>query len=302
MPTDPTSFFVASAAAESLGQRLRVARTAQGMTVEEAAARLKLPAAIVEAMEADDHAVLGAPVYARGRLGNYARLLGLPASLVDVRFASGTVAPPPLVSAARDTRFERGLQHIARQGIYVVLTATIVLPVIWLATHHQLPQSNAALTTLDAPRIAAQPPKKPAVMQPAASEQTPVAASMAPFASYPTANESPATAQNAAPATSANAATAPAGTTATGGLQLRFSGDSWIELTAADGRVLERGMVEAGAVRDYRAGVVARVAIGNVNSVLVLQDGQPLDLSAFSHANVARFTLSSDGKFAPSGD
>jgi cytoskeleton protein RodZ len=292
----PTEFSPASVT--SLGQRLRVARTAQGLTVEDVAAQLKLPVAIVEAMESDDHAVLGAAIYARGRLGNYARLLGLPAALVDTQFASGTVPPPPLVSSSRDTRFERGLQRVGRQGIYVVLTATIVLPVIWLATHHQLPQSTASLTTLDAPPVTAQVAKKPAASQTATNEQAPVAASIAPFATYRSASttETAAAAQTAATATP-NAAAAP-----DGGLQLRFSGDSWIEVTAPDGHVLERGMVEAGTVRDYRNGVVGRLAIGNVNSVLVLQSGKPLDLSAFSRANVARFTLSPDGKPVPAGD
>jgi cytoskeleton protein RodZ len=296
MHTDSTPASAAFGSADSLGQRLRATRTAQGLSIEEAASRLKLPMAIVEAMEADDLAVLGAPVYARGRLGNYVRLLGLPASLVDVRFASGTVPPPPLVSAARDTRFERGLQRVARQGIYVVLTATIVLPVVWLATHHQLPHSNAALTTLDAPPVAAKVARKQAPMAP--TEQTPVAASMAPFASYRAAGETSTAAQNTASATLSNPVTAPTGN----GLQLRFSGGSWVELIGTDGHVVERGMIEAGSVRDYRTGAIAHVVIGNASSVRVLQDGQAIDLFAFSHANLARFTLSSDGKIAPSGD
>jgi cytoskeleton protein RodZ len=263
--------------------------------------------AVIVAMERDDHAILGAPVYARGRLGNYARLLGIPAAAVDMQFADLVTALPALVSTTRDTRFERGLQRIVGRGMYVALTAIIVLPVIWVATHHQLPQSVASLTTLDAPPVPGQSAKKPAVVVTNAAQhnQPPVTASMAPFGSERLASQSEsagATTQTAVPAAPADTSTPSANTPVNTGLQLRFSGGSWVELIAADGRVVERGMIEAGSVRDYPIGAIARVKIGNTSSVLVLQNGQPLDIGPFEHANMARFTLSSDGKPAPAGD
>lgn len=297
-------------ATASLGERLREVRLAQNLTIEDVSARLKLPVAIVEAMERDDHGVLGAAVYARGRLGSYARLLGLPSVVVDAHFANAASVPPPLISATRNSRFERSLQRVARQGIYVVLTATIVLPVIWLATHNQLPQSTTSLTTLDAPPIAGHAAKNSianAATIPGVSQrsQPPVTASMAPFGSYP-ANSQPdgsvASAPTTTPSIATDASHATANIPAGAGLQLRFSGDSWVELVAADGHVIERGVVQAGAVREYPNGAIARVAIGDANSVFVLQNGRPLDLTQFLHANVARFTLSSDGKPAPVGN
>ena len=295
------------ASTASIGQRLRVARTTQGLSIADAAERLKLPAVIVEAMERDDRAVLGAAVFARGRLGNYARLVGLPQAIVDAQFTSGTVAPPPLVSSARDTRFERGLQRFARRGVAAVLTATIILPVIWLATRHGLPQTPEPLAVLDVSQAAGRHTAKPATRRTSPNPQPPVAASMAPFAGYrggaenePAAVQLPTTAATAA--TSAQATEAAVVAPDENGLQLRFDGDSWVELTGAGGQPIERGMIHAGSVRSYHTGAIARVVIGNVASVRVLQDGQPLDLSAFSHANLARFTLSSAGKPAPAAD
>jgi cytoskeleton protein RodZ len=296
-----------ASASTSLGSRLRAARLAQDLSIEDVGARLKLPTAIVAAMERDDHAVLGAAVYARGRLGSYARLLGIPTAAVDLQFANLVTAPPPLVSTTRDTRFERSLQRMVGRGMYVALTAIIVLPVIWVATHHQLPQSVASLTTLDAPPVPGQPAKKPAtvVTTSAQHNQPPVAASMAPFGSDHAASQAePAGAlpQATVPSVPAAANAASASIPASTGLQLRFSGNSWIELIAADGHVVEHGMVEAGSVRDYPTGAIARVMIGNTGSVMVSQNGQPLDITPFQHANMARFTLSSDGKPAPAGD
>lgn len=296
-----------ASASPSLGHRLRAARLAQSLTVEEVGARLKLSKAVIVAMEFDDHATLGAPVFARGRLGNYARLLGLPAAVVDAQFANRIVAPPPLVSTASDTRFERGLQRIARQGTYVVLTAIIVVPVIWLATHHQLPQSAASLTTLDAPQVPGQAATKPAhaAVETAQHNQAPVAASMAPFGTYRGVGQpdgADAALQIPTPALRAQRLAPTTSAASNAGLQLRFSGDSWIELIAADGRVIERGLVEAGSVRDYPTGAIARVAIGNASSVRLLQNGQALDLQQFKRANGVRFTLSSDGTATPAGD
>lgn len=76
------------------GARLRGAREARGLTIEAAAERLKLNAALVLAMEEDRLALLGAPVFARGHVRNYAVLLGLPADEILAAFGSGEVPEP----------------------------------------------------------------------------------------------------------------------------------------------------------------------------------------------------------------
>jgi len=80
---------------------------------------------------------------------------------------------------------------------------------------------------------------------------------------------------------------------------MRFSGDSWVDVVGIDGRVIEHGIVEAGSVRNYQTVAIARITIGNSNSVLVLRNDEPLDIRPFQKANVARFKLSSDGNPAP---
>ena len=72
-----------ASAPSSLGQRLLSQRLAQQQNVDEVAAQLKLRAAIFEAMERDDQAMLGAVEFPRGRLGSHARLVGDPQSAVD---------------------------------------------------------------------------------------------------------------------------------------------------------------------------------------------------------------------------
>jgi cytoskeleton protein RodZ len=284
-----------SSAHATLGQQLREHRLARLMSIDDAAMQLKLPASIVEAMERDDRQALGAAVFARGRLASYAKLVGIPVQTVEAQFAAALVAPPQLVSRARSSRLDHALRRFARQGVYIVLTATIVLPVVWLATHDQLPQSPVALTVLDRP-AAPTPDTSHAASNTARPvrenrEESPVAASLAPFSGYHWNHA-------ASPGASGPAIDAAANPS----LQLRFSGDSWIEITGTDGRIIDHGPVEAGSVRNYRAGAVARVTIGNPGSVLVLRNGEPVDLKAFQNANTTRFTLSPDGTPSPVDD
>ena len=64
-------------------------------------------------------------------------------------------------------------------------------------------------------------------------------------------------------------------------------------------KVLESGELGTGQQRSYAAGEVSRVVLGNSSAVEVRQAGKTVDLTPFSRANVARFTLSSDGSLTP---
>jgi cytoskeleton protein RodZ len=82
-------------------------------------------------------------------------------------------------------------------------------------------------------------------------------------------------------------------------LSLAFEGESWVQVFAPDGSSLEKGLLDAGDRRTYDKGEVGRIVLGNTSAVRVLSAGEPVDLAPFSRANVARFTLSSDGSLAP---
>ena len=95
---------------------------------------------------------------------------------------------------------------------------------------------------------------------------------------------------------------APAPQAASDDLVLRFTGESWIDVTDAQGQRVERGLVEAGAERRYVPGQVANITLGNADAVEVLRDGKPVDLAPYRAANVARFAVSSSGEPAPAGN
>ncbi|HEX9707432.1 MAG TPA: helix-turn-helix transcriptional regulator [Steroidobacteraceae bacterium] len=86
-------------AGSSPGVRLRAAREARGLSIEEVADRLRLNAALVLAMEQDRLALLGAPVFARGHLRNYAALVGAPEEEVMAACDPADVPEPTFLPA-----------------------------------------------------------------------------------------------------------------------------------------------------------------------------------------------------------
>jgi cytoskeleton protein RodZ len=85
-------------------------------------------------------------------------------------------------------------------------------------------------------------------------------------------------------------------------LVLRLTGDSWVQVVARDGRTIEKGLMSAGMVKSYPAADVGRVTLGNAAAVVVQRGDRALDTAQFQRANVARFTVSSDGSLAPVRD
>jgi cytoskeleton protein RodZ len=270
--------------ADPVGLRFRHAREGKRWSRESVAQQLKLPVAVVEAIEKEDWERLGAPVYARSFLGSYARLLGLPPAIVDEAIRTRPQAAPLVamggVPAGRRL-VDRSLINLG----YLAITAAIVGSVVMLAMHFQSPTGREQVLALDAPAGKAAPPSPPAPAPVAAATAPPVMASMAPGLSPP-----------------ATAAAAPA-VTATSGtdIVLRFRDESWVEILDASGHSVERGLVAAGSERRLAASDIGRVTLGNAGAVDVLQGGRPVDLTAFRQANIARFAVSSDGKLTPPG-
>lgn len=254
------------------GQRLRTAREAAGLSVEDVAGRLKMPVRVVESLEAEDWSRLGAPVFVRGQLRSYSRLLGLATETVHVASGVAPVEPTHLVPRTFVPPMQRLIEQAARRAVYVVITAAIAVPV-WLATRPHLDATPAQSASLDAdaPLLPGAAPPGPGAG--AVAETGPIVASMAPV-------------PRRAPAPRPE-------------LLLRLNADSWVQVVAADGRTLEESLLRAGDERRYLPGEVAGFVIGNAGAAELLRNGRRQDLSPYLKANVARFGVSSDGSLEP---
>jgi len=261
----------------SVGQILRDARAAQGIALDDAAARLRLMHRQIEAMEADDFESLGQPVFARGFVRNYARLLGLAPEALLARM-QGAPAEPAAVSPADQPVSHSWLTSpwlmLSLLGLVVAVAVPVVL-YLWLNSGggDGSTERGPVVAQTQAARAAAPAP----VAEPA--EAVPPVVEAAP--AEPDAPAEPAAA--AAPATPAPAAGSV--------LHLEFGDEAWTEIKDASGRMLHRQLNPAGGSVDVHGQPPFDVVIGNAAQARMTYNGRPIDLKPFIDATVARFTL-----------
>jgi cytoskeleton protein RodZ len=262
--------------ARGIGQRLRKAREDAGMSLAEAGTKLKIQTHIVDALEREDWAKLGAPVFVRGQLRSYAKLLGLPAEAIVETVAMPAARPADIVPQTYTPRIQRVAEQTKLRLVYVVLTAAIAIPV-WLATrpHSSAEDTTAALELAPGEAIPADPGIAPEPRADAVSTQAPpLVASMTPMPQRPVAQAAP-------------------------DLSVSFSGESWVKVSGPDGAIIEQTLIQSGQQRNFTAGQISKAVLGNAAAVSVRVRGQPIDLTPFIRANVVRFTVSSDGSLQP---
>ncbi|MGA6148481.1 MULTISPECIES: RodZ domain-containing protein [Stenotrophomonas] len=265
------------------GARLRQAREAAGLTLESVGQQLRMPVQVVRSLEEEQWQRLGAPVFVRGQLRSYARLLKVDINDLLEQAHIGPVVPPQLVSHTHTPRARRIAESLGRRALYVGITAVLAVPV-WFATRGHFDGTANTPNTASLDVI-------PAAV-PVAGGDTPPAAP-APVSSEPPKPAAPYLA-SLTPVPRPASAAAPAGA-----LTLQFKGDSWVDIAAPDGTTVEKALVKSGETRSFTPGQVARMVLGNASAVEVQQGGTIVDLSPYQRANVARFTVSSDGSVAP---
>lgn len=309
-PAQPTG------ATESVGAWLARTRAGYGAEPREMARQLGLNPTIILALEADDFARLGPPVFVRGYLSRYARLLDLPEAAVLERYREQTDAsqePPPLKvvhSRERQTRV-RDLR-----GILYLL---VVIGLGWTAIRH--------LDALDPSRLLAwwPPSDSSSVPPPASKPMTVTTQTQYPFQPKPEettgeptppppATIEPPPAPHAEPAPTSPSAIAltppptaelvPAagGDNATsetpaGGarLMLQFSEDCWVQVKDAQGKVLINGLMKANTTSALSGPAPFTVTLGNAPAARIAVDDRPVDTAIYvpRRGTVSRFTLNS---------
>lgn len=275
--------------AKGCGQQLREAREAAGLSIDDVGSRLRMPLHVIRALETEQWERLGAPVFVRGQLRSYARLLGVD---LDPLLASAHIAPVQpveLISHTHTPPLRRMLESATRRLVYVVITAGLAVPV-WYATRTHFAEDGPSTASLDVV------PAAPGDAAPAAAAKGGNGNAAAPA---PAAHTFPSAAPYIASLTPLPRAS---GEPDKPGLSLSFQGDSWVQIIAPDGKPLEKALLKAGEKRDYAPGQVGRIVLGNASAVQVQQSGSTVDLTPYKRANVARFAVSSDGSVVPASE
>ncbi|MEO6913159.1 MAG: RodZ domain-containing protein [Candidatus Baltobacteraceae bacterium] len=246
----------------ALGERFRAAREARGLSLSDVSEQIRIRSVYLLAIEDENWATIGAPVYIRGFLRTYARFLGLdPEEAVsdfNAAAPSGAVGTPPNgTSYAPPIGERRGLSPL----IWVASAIAIVLIGFVVYNFFTLGRPSITLSQVTAsPLVTGQPSPSPPVanVQPTGSEPCP----------------SPAELGSPCPTTQPLLGAQTLG--------VRLSAASWMRITV-DGNVSMEGTFPAGTSKTFR-GKVALVRVGNAGGVEILVDGKSV------------------GKLGPSGD
>jgi cytoskeleton protein RodZ len=317
--------------ADGPGRRLRQARQARGLHLEQIATGLHLHPKQIAALERDDYQALPGPVFIVGYIRNYARLLGQePQPLIDAyRAAHPEDQPPPAVRRAGPTPTGGGHRWVRLASLAVLAALGVLAFNWWQGQQAYAPPPDYAGEEATADVAVATPPDPvpvpddrgaptadealaatPAVGTP---EPAPVAEPIpepqpqpqptveiaeeapAPETAAPAAATEPEPAAEQAPEAAESAATPEGeGTGAAaqpGEVVMSFTGPCWVDIRDSERKFKIFGEMSQGDRRVLEGKPPYSVILGNAAVVNITVAGAPYDLSGVSRGNVARFTL-----------
>ncbi|MGE0371516.1 MAG: helix-turn-helix domain-containing protein [Gammaproteobacteria bacterium] len=279
--TDPQQAQTPPEPVQLPGRRLREAREGQGLTQEEAAERLHLHHSQVAALENDDYAHFSAPIFIRGYLNNYARLLGLdPEEVVRALEQQGLEQPPIL------SELTAAMPSVRRHGMPMHIRALVLAggTIVFLAALWFLLQPERIGGVGDEP--VRQEPVAAVTAAPPAAEVTAATPESAAAPAQP-----PVSAVQEFPDDEIREEPPPNPDEPMDELVLRFSGESWVEVADVTGRRMAYRMGNFPDVLRLRGLAPFDILLGNARNVTIEYNGEPYENVPISRTNVASFRL-----------
>ncbi len=256
-------------AVTSPGVALAAARRAQNISIEDAARQLRLSVRQVQALEADAHDKLPAPVFVRGFIRNYARMLRMDADALLKDSDAMAPAPAKRVAVALTGGVPFPRARKSRRMPYFAFAALVLIAAIaWYEFYWSQRvdgAKNAALTPA------------PAALKPDADGPIPAAVA------------NPAGVMPGAPAPIAPIA--PPAIRGEGALNFTFAGPSWLEVRDASGQALVAQTQPGGSGRSVKGMPPFLLVVGNPQAVRLTYNGKPVDLAPHVVNTVARLKL-----------
>lgn len=273
-----------------MGARLRAAREAQGLAIDDVAQSLKFAPRQIESLEHERFDRLPGPTIARGMVRNYARLLKL-----DPEPLLGLMSPqaervPDAGQIAERFRQEVPFSETGKRSTLIYAGFSIGLLVLVGVVAYEWRQQKAApefvAPALERPEPqASSPDSSPG---PAAAAAVPAPALQPPVVEQTETKEKKEKVEAEKPAAEkAEAPLAPG----THRIVLRTEAEAWLEVKDGAGRTLISSLNPAGSERTLRGQPPFEIVIGNAAAVKLTYDGKPVDLRPHTKVQVARFTL-----------
>lgn len=276
----------------TIGQRLRAGRERSGLSVAATAEKLHLDPKVIEALEADRFAELGASVYVRGHLRRYADFVGEPgAELVSAYTAREARPPPPDLTQVPHAERRADPRRLVTPLSGLAGAAALALAIWWILSGSKPGPARTESHPAAAEQV---PTPTPAVV---ATPQTVSPTAMAqgqPLATAPVTPAPAASGDAAAPARKEDAASARPTR-----LKLELANDSWVEVYDSRGERLFYDVATAGSVQSVEGRPPLRVVLGNSAGVTVEVDGQAREIPGNAvEGEGARFVVNRSGSLS----
>lgn len=245
------------------GERLRIEREAQQMSVTDVADVLRFSERQVLALEAGDYEALPGATVVRGFIRAYAKLLKLdPVPLIaalaaDVPVVTAEVRPPANMGQAENAPLLGAAVPWGRVFGGLAVVVAIVAGGYYLTTALPVQEAAAPATTVAPPVAVPVAPPAPAVSTGDTQPSAPVAAELPP----------------------ANA------------LMLEFDDTSWVEVRDVGKKVLMSGEFPKGTRRMIEGSAPLQLWIGKASAVRVRFGEREIDLKPHTHEDVARLSV-----------
>lgn len=273
---------------DSPGAILHAERRRQSFSVGDVSRHLKLSVRQVEALERDEYEIFGGPVFVHGFLRNYAKLLGLDASLLIASADQKLATRGEAIEADQDRGHEpAAAQSLSENGqksvVPLFIAAAILIAGIagWVLTRDEETAPEEGEASMVAQQESADPT--------ASSGEAPL--------TEPGAEISPVTQQPASVRSGSGTMTSGASITPvvkqgpTAVLRLDFFDESWVEVTDRYGDIIYSDLNPPGMSQSISGHPPLTIVIGNASGTVLTYNDEPIDLAPYTRVDVARLTL-----------
>lgn len=126
------------------GQRLRQLREQKQLTIQNVADKLYLDHSVIQALENDSYEALPPPIFVRGYLRGYAKILEVPATVLIEKYDTfvGHKSPPPIMPQSKPKKQATTDDLWVKFITYTIFVILMILMVLWGVNHYGLLNST----------------------------------------------------------------------------------------------------------------------------------------------------------------